>query len=450
MKHKIGAILLLIAFVICSSVVSSDARIFDRIIAYVNDDVITKRRLDVLVKQQAFELQQIHRYSESEAINEAEKQRGELLDRLIRQMLLLEAALTLKVQVTDIDIEEQIQKFKSLYQIPSDEEFKRLLNRDGLTLVAFREQIQRNLMTEKLVMGRILPRLQVRDSDVQKFFEENRDQLPTKADRVHLRQIFIAYKPSDADKKTANETVTQAIEEIRTDKTKYEEIAQRISSEQNPGTQVGMLIETTPAEILTLPDAFLTVLAKLKAGEISEVIETDDGFHVFMVETRTDEKVAFRHLTVPFTFNDQAKQIASEKAAEIYKKLEDGKQFADLAKELSDDEKTREKGGDLGTHVLTELHSKTRDAINNIEEDKYTKPIDTDTGILIFMVDERITPELTPQEKQQIIGILRQQLFEKEWTAYTDTLMENAYIKIKSDATPTAATPKTTDNNKDN
>ncbi len=445
MRPKPIAYMLLIIFAVYSVVSFSHARIFDRIIAYVNDDVITKRKLDVLVKQQAFELQQIHRYSESEALNEAEKQRSELLDRFIRQMLLLEAALTLKIQVTDVEIEEQIQKSKTQYQISSDEEFKKLLNRDGLTLIAFRELIERNLKTEKLVMGRILPRLQVRDSDVQKFFEENRDQLPTKADRVHLRQIYVAYKPSETDKKAANETVTQVVEEIRSDKTKFEEVAQRISSEQNPGSRVGMLIEITPAEILTLPDAFLTVLAKLSAGEISDMVETADGFHVFMVETRTDEKVSFRHLTVPFVFSDVAKQMTREKASEIIKKLEEGESFVNLAKEHSNHEETREKGGDIGTHVLTELNPRIRDAVENIEVGKYSKPIETETGFYIFRVDERKTPELTPQEKQQIIVILRQQLFEKEWTAYTDTLMENAYIKIKPDAIPTTATPKTTD-----
>ena len=172
MNPKIIMSVLLILLLIFSSVTPGIAKIFDKIIAYVNDDVITKRRLDIVVKQHAFELQQSHRFSESEALKEAEKQRGELLDRLIRQMLLLEAALTLKIQVADVEVQEQIQKFKTQYQIPSDEEFKKLLNRDGMTIVAFREQIQRNMMTEKLVMGRILPRLQVRDSDVQKFFEE--------------------------------------------------------------------------------------------------------------------------------------------------------------------------------------------------------------------------------------------------------------------------------------
>lgn len=440
MKPKTCISLLLTVFVICCVVTPSSARIFDRIIAYVNDDVITKRSLDLLVKQRAFELQQIEGYSEREALNSAEKERGDLLDRLIRQKLLLETALTLKIQISDTEIEEQIQKFKSQYQIPSDEEFKKILNRDGLTFEAFREQLERNLMTEKLVIGRILPRLQVRDSQVQKFFEENRDKLPTKADRVNLRHIVIAFKPGDEAKKTATDVANQAQIEIRADKSQFQSVAQRITSKQEPNSKAGTLIETTPAEILSYPEMFLTALAKLKAGEISEPIETVDGIHVFMVETRSDEKITFRHFTVLYEISDEVKKAASEKADEIFKKLEAGEDYITLAKEHSDDTETREKGGELGTLALTALNPKIREVIEPIEIGKYSKPIETDLGLHIYKVDDRITPELTEQEKQQIIAILRQQLFEKEWTAYTDTLMENAFIKINLNAIPTTET----------
>ncbi len=440
MKHKTYLSVLLVLFVFSSIVTTCSARIFDRIIAFVNDDVITQRRLDILVSQRAFELQQIEGYSEREALQEAEKERGDLLDRLIRQMLLLEAALTLKVQVTDTDIEEQIEKFKTEYKIPSDEEFKRLLNRDGLTLAAFREQLQRNLMTEKLVMGRILPRLQVRESDVQKFYEENRDQLPTKADRISISQIYIAFKLSDAAKAAANDLVNQVLEEIRVDKTEFENVAKRVNNKQSPSTRTGQLIEITPAEILTLPDAFLTVLSKLKAGEISDPIEQPDGIHVFMVETRSDEKITFRHLTIPFVFSDEDKQVALETAANIVKKLEAGEEFADVAKAHSDDTETREKGGNLGTQSITALNPQIREVVEPLEVGKFSEPFEGNKGIYIYKVDERKIPELTAQEKQQIIGILRQRMFEKEWTAYTDSLMENAYIKIKPDAIPTQET----------
>lgn len=438
MKSKTLTAILSILFLICIFVTTGSTRIFDRIIAYVNDDVITKRRLDLLVKQRAFELQQMHRYTEGEALKEAEKERGDLLDRLIRQMLLLEAALTLKVQVTNVEIEEQIQEFKTQYQIPSDEEFKKLLNRDGLTLAAFREQLQRNLMTEKLVMGRILPRLQVRDSDVQKFFEENRDQLPTKSDKVHLRNIFIAYKPSDADKKDTSDEIEQALADIKTDTAQFETTARRIAEKHNLKTQVGFLIETTPAEILSYPNVFLTVLSKLKTGEISEPVEAPDGYHVFMVETRTSEKITFRRLTVPFSFSEEVIQTAKDKMQEIIEKLKADESFAELAKLHSDDIATKENSGDLGTHTLTELNPLIRKIVEPLEVGEVSEPLEIEIGIHIYKLEDLIKPTLTPQEKQQIIGILRQQLFEKEWTAYTDSLLENAYIKMKPDAVPSA------------
>ncbi len=446
MRPKTIIFLVLITVLICSSLTPTLARIFDKIIAYVNDDVITKRRLDTLVKEYAFELQQVHRYAESEALKEAEKQRAELLDRLIRQKLLLEAALTLKIQVTDAEIEKYIQDFKTKFQIASDEELKKLLSRDGLTIIAYRERIQRDLMAEKLVMGRILPRLQVRDSDIQKFYEENRDQLPTKADRISLSRIFIAFKPTDEDKKVTANTVNQALEEIRSDKTQFEDVARRITSKDNPDSQTGSLIETTPAEILTYPAEFLTVLAKLKAGKVSEPIETEAGFHLFLIETRTDEKISFRHLIVPFPLSEEALRAARERAAQIFKKLDAGEKFNVLAKEHSDDMETREKGGDLGAHILTELDPKTQKIIESLEVGKHSEPFETEAGLYIYKVDERKTPELTQQEKQQIIVILRQQFFQKEWTAYTDSLLENAYIKIKSDAVSTTPTPDSKDN----
>ena len=431
--HTILFILLLINITTYST-----ARVIDRIIAFVNDDIITQRRLDILVNQRAFELQQVYRFSEVEAQKEAEKQRSELLDRLIRQMLLLEAALTLKIQVSDSDIEKQIQDFKNKYNIPTDEEFTKLLNRDGLTFESFREQIQRNLMTEKLVMGRIIPRLQVRDSDVQKFVKENQDQLPTKAERVHLKHIFIAFKPTQEDKKAAYDKANTVLEEINADKSQFEKIAQRITSNEKAGT----LIETSPTELLKFSNVFLTTLSKLEQGQISKPVESDDGIHIFIVEVRTEDKITFRYMTIPFPISESAMKDAREKSVEIIKQLQDGEDFKTLATQHSDDKETNTKGGDLGVIILNILSPGLSEVIGKLDVGKYSDPLETKKGIHIYYVNDRIIPELTAEEKQQIVGILRQQLFEKEWTAYTDSLLENAYIKIKPDAVPSLTTDK--------
>ncbi|MDE0324768.1 MAG: peptidylprolyl isomerase [Candidatus Poribacteria bacterium] len=431
MAYRIVAYLMLCLLLISSSVSVSVARTFDRIIAYVNDDVVTKRELDVLVKQRAMELQQVYRYSEREALNESERQRPELLDRLIRQMLLLEAALTLKITVSDVDIEQYVQDFKKRYQIETDEEFEKQLNREGMTLFAFREQSERNLKAERLVMGRIVPRLQVRGSEIQKFFEENRDQLPTKSDKVGLRHIFVAFKPNQADRDAAFETVRKALDEIAADNTKFEELARRYAPKKNSSSQAGMLIEATTEELNQFPEIFQNVLKDLAEGALSEPIEGNEGLYVFAVEQKTDEMIAFRYLIVPLVPSAEAMHEAREDIVEVYKKLENGEDFTALAAAHSDDVETRENGGDLGVRSLAELNPKTRAVIEALETGAYSQPHETESGLHIFRVDERNSPDLSEAEKRQITSILRQQRFQEEWDAYTDKLLENAYVKIQ-------------------
>lgn len=431
MACRITAYLMLILLLISSSARSSTARTFDKIIAYVNDDVVTKRELDVLVNQRAMELQQVYRFSEREALNEAERQRSELLDRLIRQMLLLEAALTLKVTVSDVEIEQYIQDFKKRYKIETDEEFKKQLNREGMTLVAFREQSERNLKAEKLVMGRIVPRLQVREREIQEFFEENRDQLPTKTDKVHLRHIFVAFEPNQADRDAASEVVKNALNEITTGSATFEEVARRYTSQENPSSQAGILIEATTEELKRFPKIFQDVLTNLEAGKFSAPVEGNEGLYVFTVAMKTDKMIAFRYLIVPLTPSAAAMQEARERIVEVFKKLENGEDFNAIAAAHSDDTETRDNGGDLGIRSLTELNPKTRTIIEALEPDTYSQPHETESGLHIFKVDERNSPSLSEVEKQQITSILRQQRFQEEWDAYTNKLLENAYIKIE-------------------
>ena len=427
MLCKKSVYLTLIVLLISGGISSTHARPFDRIVAYVNDDVVTQRELDVLVNQRAMELQQVYRFSEREALDEAERQRSELLDRLIRQMLLLETALTLRITVTEVEVEQYIQEFKNRYQIETDEEFERQLNREGMTLVAFREQSERNLKTEKLVMGRIVPRLQIRDSEIQKFFEENRDELSTKVDKVHLRHIFIAFKPNQADRDAAYKNARKALNEIETGKAKFEEVAQRYDTSK----QAGELVQASTEELRKFPQIFQDSLTNLAIGTLSEPIEGDRGLYIFTIEEKTDEQIAFRYFIVPLVPSPAAIQETRKSADEVYAKLEAGEDFGKLALAHSDDAETRENGGDLGVRSLSELNPKTREVVEPLASGACSQPYQTELGIHIFRVDERNSPGLTEAEKAQITVILRQQRFQEEWDAYTDKLLENAYVKIK-------------------
>ena len=409
-----------------------DARRFDQIIAYVNEDVITKWELDSVVKQKALELQQIYRFSEREAMQKADEERGTLLDQLIRQMLLVETALTLKIEITEPEVEQYLQNFKEQYKIETEAELAQALKKEGYTLMSFREQAKRNLMADRLVMQRILPRLQIRDSDIQKFFEENRSQLPTKTDSVHLRHIFVAFKPSEADRELSLGKIGTILQELEAG-ADFEKLAQGYADDEHRQAGIGVLNELPISEMSVLSPTFRDALSALNAGEISEPVEGNDGFYLFKVERKDDQIVAFRHLVVSLKPSEEAIEAAYERADSLLQRLNQGEDFDTLARQYSDDSQTQANGGDLGIRSLSELNPDTRKIIEGLSIGAHSTPIKTTYGVHIFKIDSRTAPELSDAEKDQIRMMLRQQKFQEEWQIYTDLLKENAFIKIKSE-----------------
>jgi peptidyl-prolyl cis-trans isomerase SurA len=407
-----------------------DSRRYDWIIAYVNNDVVTKRELDNVVNQRALELQQVYRFSEREAQRKAEEERPELLDRLIRQMLLVETALTLKIEVTDAEVDQYIDNFKKNYKIETEAEFVEALQKEGYTLMAFREQAKRNLMAERLLMQRILPRLQTRDADIQKFFEENQDQFTTKTDRIHLRHIFLAFKPSEADRRKALLKVRSVIDELKRGKD-FEELAKLHAADEKQQESAGALIELPVDEANKLSETFRAALSTLGAGEVSEPIEGSDGYYVFKVERKNDQEIAFRYLAVSLKPSEEAIAETHERADVVLQKLNQGEDFNALAQLYSDDPETKANGGDLGVRSLSELNPNTRQMIEALVPGEHSTPVKTTYGLHIFKVDSREAPELTETEKNQIRALLQEQKFQEEWQAYTDLLMKHAFIKMK-------------------
>ena len=197
---------------------------------------------------------------------------------------------------------------------------------------------------------------------------------------MHLRHIFVAFKPNQADRDTAFETVNKLLDEIRTGDATFEEVARRYTSKENPSSQAGILIEATAEELKRFPQVFQDVLANLEAGKLSEPVEGNEGLYVFTVEMKTDKMIAFRYLIVPLTPSAEALHEARERSVEVFKKLENGEDFNALAAAHSDDTETRDNGGDLGVRSLTELNPKTRTIIEALEPDTYSQPHETESG----------------------------------------------------------------------
>jgi len=99
-----------------------------------------------------------------------------------------------------------------------------------------------------------------------------------------------------------------------------------------------------------------------------------------------------------------AKEEALKKAQEAIDKLKEGKDFAEIAKEYSNDEATKDDGGSMGTFNTLDSDDVTRQEFTKLEKGKYSEtPVETEYGYEIFLkVDEKEKPKLESVKKKII------------------------------------------------
>ena len=121
----------------------------------------------------------------------------------------------------------------------------------------------------------------------------------------------------------------------------------------------------------------------------------------------------------------KAEEEALKKAKEIIKKLDDGEDFAKLAKKNSDDKATSTNGGDLGFFSLDDMVEEFSNAVKELKKDEYTKePVKTEYGYhIIIKKDEEDKPTLK-SVKQEIKEKLRDQKLNDNNTLYYEALRD--------------------------
>ncbi len=123
----------------------------------------------------------------------------------------------------------------------------------------------------------------------------------------------------------------------------------------------------------------------LKVGEISKPVRTHLGFHIIQLLDRRPSigEIKVQHIMVAFPENATKSQIDSARniIAEVYKKLQNGEKFEDLARQYSDDKRSAAKGGELNWFGTGQMISDFENAAFSLKNDgDYTQPFRTPFG----------------------------------------------------------------------
>jgi peptidyl-prolyl cis-trans isomerase SurA len=261
-----------------SFAIPSQSEVVDRIIAIVNDDIITLKELESFVN--------VEKKNQFTSINEYFRnvQLKEKLDFFISALLIKQQAKKLKIEVSDKEVESIIENIKK-QNLVTEIELKEQLKRDNITYEKFAEGIRLNVLRSRVLARVISPEVKVTDALLKEYYEKHKDEL--RDTEYHLKQIFISGQKKDGIQLAAN--AYKLLDQGKT----FEDVAMEFSDD--PSGKQGGDIGFVKAEDL-LP-ALNESLKLLVPSTYSNVVQTPYGFHILkLIEIKKTDLPSFEVL----------------------------------------------------------------------------------------------------------------------------------------------------------
>ncbi len=193
--------------------------------------------------------------------------RRALLEELIARTLLLQTARNLSLQASAEEVDRRILRITADYPA---EGFEEALAQGQLTMAELKAKTQALIVIEKLFDEHVYPRVAVTEEELREWFEANREQFDA-PEQVRAAQIVV---------RTLDEA--RRLQTLLRQGRKFPDLARRYSL--SPDAKVGGDLGFFPRGVM--PPAFEEVAFKLAVNQVSDVVTTEYGFHLFKVLER--------------------------------------------------------------------------------------------------------------------------------------------------------------------
>ncbi|MBQ2365037.1 MAG: peptidylprolyl isomerase [Alistipes sp.] len=346
MIRKVMLLMLLAAGVV--AVIPASAQqprqvMLDRVVAVVGGSSILHSELEEFSEALVAQQRQMGYTSERDPMSEA-------LESLLEQKLLYNQALIDSVEANTGDIAARIE----LYVQGLVEEaggIKEFESREHMPIFTYREMVRQRYEEQsyaQAMRSTVVSRITIVPGEVERFYERiDKDSLPVIGEQYVYAQITkLPASIKDAQQRT-KERLLDMRERVISGKTQFSVLARMYSID---GSAIyGGEMEPAPSSYYVRP--FAEALEKLKPGQVSEIVETEFGFHIIELIDKIGDKYHCRHILLRPTFTrDELMQPAREldSIANLIRK--DSLSFADAALRFSDDVHSKNNGGIVSNH----------------------------------------------------------------------------------------------------
>jgi len=252
--------------------------VVDRIVAIVNQEIITLSEVERMIGHLKEEIEGRNRLERRERIHELSRM---ALERLIEEKLIDQEAKRSGIKAAGKEIDGAIEEIKRRNSA-TQEEMERALAKEGLTLEAFKKDIEKKIIRTKVVQWAVKVEPNVGEKELKDFYLKNSDRYRTEE----------SYRPGHILFKVPKEAAPEEVREIRA---KCQKVLGKIKAGEDFGELAILYSEDISSKDRgdlgvfkkgELLPAFEKEALRLNIGEVSNIVRTDFGFHIIRLLDR--------------------------------------------------------------------------------------------------------------------------------------------------------------------
>ncbi len=399
--------------------------LIDQVVAVVDDDVIMASELDMRIR--TVELQN----SDMQIPDEATL-RSQVLERMVEESIQLQMAQRAGIRISESQLNEAMQRIAQQNGMTLPE-FQQAMSGEGVSFSYAREQIRNEMRISRVQQYQVGERIQITDQDIDYFLSSEIGRIASAAE-YHLRHILISVPAaaSPDDYQAAEEKAGALVTSLRSGEDfASAAVAQSSGVTALKGGDMGWRKEGQ------LPGIFAELVKDMNVGDISDPISTASGFHIIKLEEKRGGSTQIVEQTKASHILIRTNEVRDEAQAEtlinqLYQRAQSGEDFAELAKEFSDDPGSGSIGGELGWVSPGEMVPEFDSVMATQKVGTISEPLKSRFGWHIIKVEDRRQADMGEEiQRNQVRQMLYGRRFEEELPIWLRKIRSEAYVDIK-------------------
>ncbi|MBK1886328.1 peptidylprolyl isomerase [Marinobacter sp. DY40_1A1] len=422
--------LLMVLAVVLSFSAHAERKLLDQVVAIVDDDVVLQTELEARVSTITGRLA-----AQGTGLPPRRLLEERVLEQLITESVQLQMADKMGMRISDNELNETLVNIAKSNGM-SLSEFESQLAEEGVSYRQAREQIRQEMLTGRVQQRLVGNRVRVTDREVENYLLALESGGGNDAE-YRLAYIFIQLdNPADDAAVDATREKAEALRTAILNGRDFREVAVAESDASNAleGGDMGWRPESQ------LPSLVAPVVPALEIGQPSEVLENNSGFHMVMVmdkrggaQKKVIQQNRVRHILIrPSGAVTEAEAEATIR--ELYQQLQDGADFAALARQYSDDPVSGSDGGNLDWVSPGQMVPAFEQAMQEAEVGEIKGPFRSQFGWHILLVEERRQKDISVDVKQaEARQAIYRRKFDSELQNWLREIRDEAFVELKGE-----------------